>query len=349
MRVHKQQYLTFKSDAPYVMEHLKDYSPFAKYAVTNVQGIRMNLMNMTMETEIVSSYADFISAGIVNVTFEPEYNELPLESQKHTGFELYFVMNGTLHVKLEHTDYQLKEYDAIVMNQNCRSMIRGGENLILVTMTMEKEYLQKHKLLKKLEILSYKSRYDDAYKDAEYAVLRAKDISKSEFRALEKEGDADMLSVECREDVEKLMYQFHTELTKKLAGYEQIVLGLLTRLFYSINNKKLYDREIVCEHVLAGEDIAESIKAYLDENPRKITVEELTKIFHYNRNYLSKVFAENMSQTIKAYNNTVCMMEAKRLLTETDLPVTLVAERVGFMSRSQFYKVFREQFGCNPG
>lgn len=348
MKESKQPYLTFQSKTPYVIKRLKDYSPAAKYAVANVHGISSNLMNMTIATELVVAYADFFNAGLVNITFGSGYDDMMFKSQKHTGFEMYFVMQGVLNVQLEQTSYQLKEYDAVIMNQNCRSKIGGGENLILFTLTIEKEYLEKNKLLKSLGVLSYKSRYDDTYQDAEYVILRAREILKKNRKQSYTEKEEEMLSVESKEDIEKLLYQFHKELTKKRAGYEQIVLGLLMRLFYGITNNGLYDREIVCEHVLAEEDIAENIKAYLDENMRKVTMEELTKVFHYNRNYLAKVFTENMNQTIKAYNNTVCMCEAKRLLEETDLPVTRIAERLGFMSRSQFYKVFKAHFGCTP-
>lgn len=346
MKIQKNPYLTFQSDTPYILEHLKDYSLLSKYALTNVSGIRTNLMNMTIPTEPVISFADLLQAGIVTVTFDPAHGELPLKSQKHIGFEVYFVLNGSLHVTLEEHSYDLCKYDAVIMNQNCRSLIGGGENLILLTITLEKEYLKKHHLLNMLPFLSYKSRYDDSYMDSEYVILRANEIPKEP--SSHNENAQEMLSVRSREDISRLVYQFHTELSKKMAGYEAIISGLLTRLFYSLSNKELFMHTLVCEHNLAGEDLAENIKHYLDEHPQKITLDDLTGIFHYNRNYLSKVFYENMHQSIKTYNNSICMQEAKRLLTETDLPVSIIAERLGFLSRSQFYKVFQKEYGLTP-
>lgn len=342
MKVYEQPYLTFQSNSHSVIEHIKDYSPTAKYALTNILGISSNIMNMTIATETVATFADFLTAGIVTITYSEE--GFPAKSQKHAGYELYFVMNGILPVEIEQTAYQLQKYDAVIMNQNCKSMIGRGENLILITITLSKEYLEKNKLLKNLNVLSYKSRYDNDYKDAEYVILHAKDVPKGMVQSQE----AGALSVDCKEDIEKLLYQFHKELSKKMIGYEQIVSGLLMRIFYSLTNENLYEIEKIQEKSMDGEDVAENIKAYLDENPRKVTMEELADRFHYNRNYLTKVFYENMNQTIKAYNHQVCMREAKRLLTETSLPVTLIAERLGFMSRSQFYKVFKEYFGCTP-
>ncbi len=344
MSTYEQQYLKFQSNSAYAISNMKKYSPDAKYAAVNIQGVRSNLMNMTLATEKVISFADFLHAGVVTVTIDPKDKDSFLKSQKHEGFEVYFVMNGTLNVEIEDTFYQLKKYDAIIMNQNCKSMIQDGENLMLLTITMSRDYLQKNNLMKAIKVLSYKSRYEDDFKDAEYVLLHAKDIPKGSAET----QDTGVNAVGCKEDIEKLLHQFHTEMTKKIIGYEQIVPGLLMRLFYSITNENLYEIEKVKEQALAGEDLAENIKMYLDENKRRVTMEELTGIFHYNRNFLSKVFLENMNLSIKTYNNQVCMKEAKKLLEETDLPVALIAERLGFMSRSQFYKVYEEQFGCTP-
>lgn len=344
MRTYERPYLTFQGNTPQVVEQIKNYSFSAKYAVTNVHGISTNIMNMTMPDEIAVSFADFLNEGLITITIDAEGGELPLRSQKHDGFELYFVMNGTLSVEIEQTMYRLREYDALVMNQNCRSMIEGGDNLILITVTMQKEYMQKNNLMKYLTMLSRKSRYDTDYQDAEYAIFHARDGR----QAVVENSQVGMISVDCKENVERLLYQFHGEMSKKMVGYEQIVSGLLSRLFYSLTNENLYGIERIQEKHLAKEDLAEAIKEYLDENPKKIKVEELTKKFHYNRNYLSRIFLENINHSIKEYNNMVCMREAERLLKQTDLSVALIAERLGFMSRSQFYRVFREQFGCNP-
>lgn len=346
MSTYEQQYMKFQSNSAYAISDMKHYSPDAKYAVTNVQGIRSNLMNMTLAAEKVISFADFLNAGVVTVTIDPKEKDTFLKSQKHEGFEVYFVMNGILNVELEDTCYQLKKYDAIIMNQNCKSMIQDGENLMLLTITLSWEYLQKNNLMRGLKVLSYKSRSQEDFKDAEYVLLHAKDVPKDS-----RSGSSPGMGVNTagsKEDIEKLLHQFHSEMTKKIVGYEQVVSGLLLRLFYSLTNENLYEIEKIKEQALAGEDLAENIKAYLDENKRKITMEELSKVFHYNRNYLSKVFFDTIHMSVKTYNNKVCMKEAKRLLEQTDLSISLIAERLGFMSRSQFYKVFEEQFGYTP-
>ncbi|WP_306143491.1 AraC family transcriptional regulator [Roseibium sp. MMSF_3412] len=60
---------------------------------------------------------------------------------------------------------------------------------------------------------------------------------------------------------------------------------------------------------------------------------------------INEVAGINVSQFV----NQVRLEEAARLLTETDEPVTRIHEQVGFLTRSNFYREFRRQFGDAPG
>lgn len=60
---------------------------------------------------------------------------------------------------------------------------------------------------------------------------------------------------------------------------------------------------------------------------------------------INEVAGVNVSQFV----NQVRLEEAARLLTETADPVTRIHEQVGFLTRSNFYREFRRQFGDAPG
>ncbi len=344
MQKYEREDLTFQGNTARIVRQFKEYSFSAEYSETNVHGVSTKIINMTMPQQVVVSYADFLDAGLTTVTVHTDGSNLPMQSQKHGGYQLQFVANGSYTEKLEHDEQHLKEYDAIFSNPNCKSMMTDADNLIAVVVNISREYLENNHMAKYLKILSPNHWYDMDSQDAQYVVFRAKKASEVDETPQEP-GSA---TISKKENIEKLLYLLHDEMSKKMVGYEQIVPGLLQRLFDSMTNGKLYDTEYLHEKFLAGEDLAEQMKKYLDQNPKKITLEEMTEIFHYNRNYLSKVFVENTNQTVKQYNHMVCLKEAKRLLTETDMPVSAVAERLGFMSRSQFYRVYQEHFGCNP-
>lgn len=86
------------------------------------------------------------------------------------------------------------------------------------------------------------------------------------------------------------------------------------------------------------------MKNYADQAKRRISRQLLTERFHFNSDYLCKVFKEKMGQTFRVYNENVYMYEAHRLICEEKRSVTEASERVGFSSRAQFYKVYRNYF-----
>lgn len=344
MKQYNKQGISFRGESLQLIEQCKEYSFSSTYSEINIDDLSTKILNMTMVNPIVVSYADSVNAGFVNITISQENGDPPIQVQKHDGFEIIFVANGSFLEIVGEKGFRMEQFDAIIMNPNCKSMITESDNLIAIVVTISREYLAEHNLLKELKCLSHRSRFDTEFADAEYALFHAK----STPVITDASTDSDGISIQHKEDVKTLLYQLHDEMRKKIVGYDFIVPGLLKRLFNSLCNTNLYDITTERETSLADEDLAEQIKNYLDETPVRTTVEELTKIFHYNRNYLAKIFLSYTTTTITDYNRKVCMTEAKRLLLETRLSISAIAERVGYMSRSQFYNNFKKSFGCLP-
>lgn len=338
--------LTISSNSTLIQNYLKDYSPSSLYVDTHYNGINVVIMNATTPDEFVCAYTDLRASGFVTIKINPDTEHLPPRAQKHKGFEFIFVANGSYTSVIEDHAYRLKKYDAILMNQNCKNMMTEFDNLIAIVVSLSREYLSQNHLLKHLTPLSAQSRFDSNYKNAEYTVFRARDFDVA--KAGEDCAQGAPSPHQQEEAVKQLLYQLYDELKKKQVGYNFIITGLIHRLFHYLSRDTLYFTEHKTEKYMKDDELAEHIKLYLDNNPRKITIEELTRIFFYNRNHLSNVFSKQLPRSIKEYNNAVCMEEAKRLLTETPLSISDIAKQLNFRSRSQFYNVFREYHGCLP-
>ncbi|MCD7805948.1 MAG: helix-turn-helix domain-containing protein [Lachnospiraceae bacterium] len=65
-------------------------------------------------------------------------------------------------------------------------------------------------------------------------------------------------------------------------------------------------------------------------------------------NYLSKRFSAEVGMNMREYINNLRVQEAKRLLLSTNLPVTKIANDVGFDNISYFSTVFRRLCGMAP-
>jgi AraC-like DNA-binding protein len=81
---------------------------------------------------------------------------------------------------------------------------------------------------------------------------------------------------------------------------------------------------------------------------RTIQLNELATLVHLTPNHLCKTFKAHTGETPMSYLHQIRMLEAKKLLAHTDLPVYLIAEKTGFEEASYFSKVFRKKYALSP-
>lgn len=64
--------------------------------------------------------------------------------------------------------------------------------------------------------------------------------------------------------------------------------------------------------------------------------------------YIYRAFHNYYEKTVNAYITEQRINKAKLLLTETNLPVYGVAEKVGFENHTYFCKLFKKRTGFSP-
>ena len=121
---------------------------------------------------------------------------------------------------------------------------------------------------------------------------------------------------------EKILYELFSYLTADIAA-----LGLFTD-----------------SHTLASR-----IKFYLDTKfMEKLRLEELADYFDIHPNHLSRVFREAYGVAPKQYLNRLKLEKSARMLLDTDAPVALIAESIGFEDQHIFSRAFKTFWGVSP-
>ena len=87
------------------------------------------------------------------------------------------------------------------------------------------------------------------------------------------------------------------------------------------------------------------IKEHLGE---KIELAEIAEHVNVSRTYASAIFREELGITISDFILQERMLEAERMLRETDLSVADISGRLAFCSQSYFTKRFTETKGVTP-
>lgn len=89
----------------------------------------------------------------------------------------------------------------------------------------------------------------------------------------------------------------------------------------------------------------EYIEMHLHE---KIELSDIAEHVNLSRTYASAAFKEELGITISEFIKRERLLEAKRMLRETQLSSSEISEKLGFCSQSYFTKQFTEMEGVTP-
>lgn len=87
---------------------------------------------------------------------------------------------------------------------------------------------------------------------------------------------------------------------------------------------------------------------YIRENCTCATLNEMAQHFHYTPNYLTRLIKMRTGRNCKDIMKEAKLQRALSLLTNSQMPVGEIAEKVGYHSVSHFFKVFKEEYGITP-
>jgi len=88
---------------------------------------------------------------------------------------------------------------------------------------------------------------------------------------------------------------------------------------------------------------------YIKENyEEKIRLDAMSDLCNISSSYFSKLFNKCLGDNFNNYINIVRMHKACNLLTNTSLPVTIIAFDIGFEDSSYFNQVFKHILGMTP-
>ena len=98
----------------------------------------------------------------------------------------------------------------------------------------------------------------------------------------------------------------------------------------------------------AQNDLIVAILGYLSVNYNRTTLSKTAEFFGYSPSYLSRTIHDNTGKTFNAIILQLQMETAARLLKETRMNLTEIAQEIGCFDSSHFNKKFKGYYGCSP-
>ena len=93
------------------------------------------------------------------------------------------------------------------------------------------------------------------------------------------------------------------------------------------------------------EKINEYLLLHMDE---KCSIESMAQHFFYHPKYLSQIIKKETGKTLSDYIQSMRIDRSKELLSQSDISIEQIAEKLGFSSVQHFYKRFKTEAGITP-
>ena len=136
------------------------------------------------------------------------------------------------------------------------------------------------------------------------------------------------------------------ELRQRRDGYREAVLAHLTLLLVGVGRLAA---DIVGDLRLKDEPLLAEVFGFIEERYReRVSLKDVARAVGLTPGHLTTVVGRKTGRTVVEWIAERRMVEARRLLTETDLSVEEVGRRVGYGDPGYFVRSFRRAHGATP-
>lgn len=152
------------------------------------------------------------------------------------------------------------------------------------------------------------------------------------------------------EEMITVISEVEKKIKEKGIAYELAVESDLVRLLYLMYQAQVFNIKII-ESVKQKRNLQQlsTLLKYMESHyDELITLEQACTIAKLDYHYFSRVFKEKTGKTFVEYLSFIRILNAQKLLTETDEPIAFVAQKVGIPNVSYFNRKFKAQNGMTP-
>ena len=240
----------------------------------------------------------------------------------HNGFEVIFILSGSMTVNINNRDYKLQNGGFAVVNSKTihSTVCRGTCKYLLIQIPYET--IKKN--IPDIDIIMIR------------CICTSEENTKGNF-------------IKIRNILTKL--KMHYEAPRD-CGYLLMLNSLIYNLLYHlvINFKTSIDpvmKEKADRNIQRLGVVLQYVRQHYAEN---ISLNDAAHIVALNREYFSRFFKRYMGMTFMDYVYAIRLEHAYYDVINTDFPIGSIADHHGFEKNYKlFVRKFKEQYGCSPG
>lgn len=249
----------------------------------------------------------------------------------HNHFELNYVYAGSARQRIAEEERLLKTGELCIISPNMKHNVLVDDEQSLV-----------------ISIMVRKSTFDLIFG----SLLTHNDLLAIFFKdTLYREEQSHFLLFKADDDstIKKLVQDIIIESNTSQKYSNVYANSLVQQLFYMMmrrySNTILYygDEPSLKEHAQFS-----MILEYVQHHYATVTLSSLAEFFHYSESYLSRLFKKNINIGFNKIIQNLKLEKAEELLTQTDMTIAEITEKIGYDSPDYFTKSFKKYYGSTP-
>lgn len=241
----------------------------------------------------------------------------------HNYYEIYYLLSGQRYYFIENRKYHVRKGDLVIVDGN------------KIHMTSDFDDLEHERILLEFDPSIFPE-INSFYKEG---FIESCIFSKSGILNLDEEE---------QREIEELLNYIIAEIQNQSCGYKGMVLARIFELFIFILRKQekvkhtgsFYENKAGTNKKI--EEIADYISSHYSEN---ISLDGLSEMFYMSKYHMCRTFKKYTGYTINEFISINRLMQAKKLLTDSDISISKIAEQTGYQSLTSFGKVFKQYIG----
>jgi len=269
--------------------------------------------------------ADIIpNARDIFIIRHPRYTKQLLH--RHNYFEINYVSSGSCTFVFEDSSRVLRENElCMVAPGSLHDLIISDESTVLC-------------------IMLRKSTFNKTF----LPILSRKDLLSQFFRTfLLSSTNKNYLLFFCERKkwIRQILFNAMAECYKTDAYSNACCINWLNQFFtYLLRN---YSKTIQFYDYQMGSEFS-LVLQYIQHNYRNLTLSALAEFFHYSEPYLCTLIKQNTGQNFTDLVKDLRLSDAVDYLTNTDMRISEIAEKIGYNSSDHFSRVFRSRYHVSP-
>lgn len=130
--------------------------------------------------------------------------------------------------------------------------------------------------------------------------------------------------------------------------FNSVVFNMLHKIFLKFGHVNVAKDIILYEDKEYITKIGQVIDYVQEHYMEVITLDDVSSLACYNKQYFTRIFKKHMHITFLEYLNSVRIRHIFDELIYSDTSISEIAERNGFTNNKNFQKSFKKSYGCTP-